>query len=113
MAKKYKTTKGFVSAILKLAQTEPKAPIKGRGYEREDISAGRYTVLSEIAGKNPHIAIVFARRSKTAYNPMQFGRDTYVVSKEMHSLIDSNLETLDSLARDLDGYKRWSEATAL
>jgi len=92
---KYKTERGLVQAIRRLELKSPEYPIKGSGYEREPM---RYNhALAAILGntaRGNHVATVFARRSRRAMNPMQFGEDQFVVSLELDSIIESNQEML-------------------
>ena len=112
--RKYANKKNLVKAIRKLEETELAKPIKGRGYERVETSHGE--MLAALLGKDitwcRHVCRVFARRSRKAWNTMQWGGDADYVSPKLAKLLDANADHIASLRQDFNGHEEWIVATA-
>lgn len=115
MHKLYSNKKNLVAAIRRLEQTEPTAPIKGRGNDRIATKDGE--MLATLLGKEitacRHVCRVFARRSKKAkWNKLQWGGDEDFVSPEMAKLLSANEQHVEELRNNFRGHQEWTEAVA-
>ena len=91
--KVYKTQGAMKNALIKLLETKPENPIKGRGYSRENIDSDLWHGLRKIQVRDSalfaHTAIIYARRGKGKY--VDYSRnDLHVVSDELGAFLDAN-----------------------
>ena len=112
----YKTVAGLVKAIRAIETTQPAKPVKGHGNERTVTTEARLGMVAALVGKETaggnHFATVFARRSRTAYNPMQFGSDEYYLSPELNALLAANEANAAALVEYRNGACAWAKVVA-
>ena len=91
----------------------PRNPIKGNGSVRHETEYGPmlFSILNTDNCKGNHVTRIFARRSNSAHNPMQFGEDKDFVSPELENIIRANKDMLDNMNRKYHDYENWKALT--